>query len=256
MPTVMITGANRGLGFEFARQYCDAGWKVVATCRHPDAADDLHRLVASHPGQIDVVQLDVTDELHLERVSRELAGNSVDVLVNNANEFGPMTSTLECVGYSDWPHMFAVNCIGQLRVSQAIIPLLERSPAPKIATIGTKMASITLNTSGASYLYRTSKAALHAAMRSLAMDLRAKGIIVAVLHPGWVPTPQAEETVTDPVFLGAKIRRGREILRELGGRRELMRAEDSVHAMRQVIDTLSLAETGSLLDWEGRVIPW
>ena len=183
MPSVLITGANRGIGLEFARAYAAEGWRVHATARRPAAARDLNAV----PGDVTVHALDVTDDGAIAALAQALAGEAIDLLINNAGVIGPDNS----FGHTDskgWLDTLRVNAIAPIHVLERFLPHLLRGKLKRAVTVTSKMGSIADNGSGGSYIYRSSKAALNAAMKSAAIDLTPKGITVAVFHPGWVRT--------------------------------------------------------------------
>lgn len=226
MPTVLITGANRGLGLEFVRQYLSDGWHVIATCRNPDSAENLNALV----GNIVVHELAVDDDSAILRLANELSGQHIDVLINNAGVMG----TKHGLGDLDsemWADVLRVNVIAPLKVSEAFVDHVASSTLKKIVTVSSKMGSMADNTSGGSYIYRSSKAGVNAAMRSLAHDVAPKGIVSCILHPGWVRT-------------------------DMGGANGLIDAPESVSGMRAVIDSLDSEKAGRFWNYDGKEIPW
>jgi NAD(P)-dependent dehydrogenase (short-subunit alcohol dehydrogenase family) len=226
MPSVLITGANRGLGLEFARQYGAAGWRVYAACREPAAAAAL----AALPGEISRHRLDVTDAGEIAGLAADLAGAPLDVLINNAGinydngEFGDSDD-------DTWLHTLRVNTIAPLHVAEGLIDNLLSGRRKMIVNLSSKMASIAENASGGDYSYRTSKAALNMLARGMANDLRGRGVIVVVISPGWVQT-------------------------DMGGPSASLPAAESIAGMRAMVERLTLADSGSFLDWQGRVLPW
>lgn len=225
MPVVLVTGSNRGIGLEFVRQYAAEGWHVHAACRNPDRAREL----AAVSGDVTVHRLDVTDDAAVGALATALEGEGLDVLINNA---GLLESS--SFGRTDgeaWLRSFRVNCIAPIHLLERFTPHLERGKLKRAVAITSKMGSIADNTSGGSYIYRSSKAALNAAMRSAAIDLRPKGIIVAVLHPGWVKT-------------------------DVGGPGALIDAATSVSGMRARIAALSPADSGRFFTFDGQELPW
>ena len=225
MPSVLITGANRGLGFEFARQYAADGWQVFATCRHPDSASALRGL----NGRVALIELDVVDEESI-RNAAVLIEEPVDLLINNAGIIGPSerTGRVDCEA---WREVFEVNTIGPLRVVEAFTGHLARSERKMVVTVTSGMGSIGDNSSGGSLPYRSSKAAVNMVMRTVAIDLADRGIISVVINPGWVKT-------------------------DMGGPNAPFTASVSVDAIRRVIATLGLADSGKFLNHDGREYPW
>lgn len=161
MPSVLVTGANRGLGFEFARQFAAEGWRVFATCRHPDSATALHRL----NGAVGIIALDVTDGTSI-RDAAMLIEEPVDLLINSAGIIGPPDRAGK-TDYEAWREVIEVNTMGPLRVVEAFITHLVRSERKVVVTITSGMGSIGDNTSGGSIPYRSSKAAVNMVMRTL-----------------------------------------------------------------------------------------
>lgn len=218
MPTVLITGANRGIGFEFARQYSLAGWDVVATVRESSA--ELDSLgVRIEP--LDMRDLDAVAALG------ESFG-SLDLLIANAGTYGPkaVTSVDDARG---WSETFVVNTIAPFLLAQAVLPKVAANRG-KLIGISTRMGSIADNSSGGFIAYRSSKSALNSAWRSLAIDNRGK-IVAAVLHPGWVQT-------------------------RMGGESAPLEPEESVAGMRRVIEGLGPDQSGGFFSYDGSPIPW
>ena len=227
MPTCLITGANRGLGLEFAKQYGAEGWKVIATCRQPAQAEALNAL----EGEIEVHPLDVTDFARVEDLAKKLSGLPIDLLLNNAGIYGPRVVPYNTVDYAAWAEVFRVDTMAPLKISAVFSEHVAKSKLKRIATITSKMGSIADNTSGGSYIYRSAKAALNAAMKSLAVDLREKQIIVAVFHPGWVRT-------------------------DMGGPGATIEAFESVAGIRDVIGRLTLEDSGRFINYDGTELAW
>jgi NAD(P)-dependent dehydrogenase (short-subunit alcohol dehydrogenase family) len=228
MPSILITGANRGLGLEFSRQYAAEGWSVLATCRHPEAAsalEDLRRV-----GDIRVIELDVTDQASIRRAAKQIE-TPIDLLINSAGIGGPPDQRTGKVDYEAWGAVFDVNTMGPLRVTEAFVPHLERSRRKLIVTISSGMGSIGDNSSGGSIPYRSSKAAVNMVMRTAAIDLKPRGIIAVVINPGWVRT-------------------------DMGGANAPLTAAQSVGAMRHLIASLGPAQTGKFFNYDGGEYPW
>lgn len=227
MTTVLITGANRGLGLEFARQYAADGWRVIATCRDPAGAREL----AGLGGAVNIHALDVTDHARIHALAKTLKRDAIDVLINGAGVYGPRPVPLGGVDYAAWGEVLRVNAMAPLTVSESFDDHVARSDLKRIVTITSRMGSIADNDSGGSYIYRSSKAAVNAVMKSLAGDLKSKGITVAVVHPGWVRT-------------------------DMGGPEATIDVTKSVTGMRAVIAGLKESDSGRFFNYEGTEIPW
>lgn len=232
MRTMLITGANRGIGLEFVRQYAADGWRVVACCRKPAAAEALNRLTAQYPDQTTVHALDVTDHAQVDQLAQTLSEQPVDLLINNAGVYPPARGdALGETDYTAWQHAFAVNTMAPLKITEAFIRQIARSELKTIVTITSKMGSIADNRGGGSYIYRSSKAGVNIVMKSLSIDLNPKRIITILLHPGWVKT-------------------------DMGGPGALITAEQSVTGMRRVIGNLTLQDSGKFYAFDGQIVPW
>lgn len=227
MPVVLITGASRGLGLEFARQYAADGWTVLASLRDPAAAE---RLIALD-GDITPIELDVADPASVGILGERLHDLPLDHLVCNAGIYGPRQQAFGSLDYTVWQQVMLTNALAPIRVAEAFLPAVEAGEGKKIVAVTSKMGSIADNGSGSQYYYRSSKAALNAAMKSLAIDLAPRGIAAAVLHPGWVRT-------------------------DMGGPGGLIDVEESVRGMRRVIDGLTTETTGRFYNYDGREIAW
>jgi NAD(P)-dependent dehydrogenase (short-subunit alcohol dehydrogenase family) len=231
MPTLMITGANRGLGLEFTKQYLADGWKVVATCRDPQLADALHQLYTLYPDHLLIYRLDVANFTQIEQLAAELTGMPIDILINNAGVYPMGKETFGQVDYQAWAETFRINSMAPLKMTEAFIDLLSLGQMKKVINITSKMGSIDDNTSGHHYLYRSSKTALNMVTKSMALDLAPKGITVIVMHPGWVQT-------------------------DMGGSNAPTTIPQSITGMRKVIDRLTLADGGKFYAFDGKEIPW
>ncbi len=222
--TVLITGANRGIGLELARQYSADGWQVIGTARRPDAADDLRDL------NVTVMQLDVTDQASVEQLAANLDGQSIDVLINNAGIL-PMVRSIAEIDFEVFNRTMAVNTVGPIRVTRALLPNLRAGEMKKIINTTSVLGSISRKTSGGFYGYSESKAALNMFTRSLGAELKAEGFICIVIHPGWVQT-------------------------DMGGPSAAVTAEESASGMRNVIANLTAAGSGEFWTFEGQQLPW
>ena len=196
MPSVLITGANRGLGLEFARQYSADGWQVYAACRDPASASELRQLADAGDGNLRILALNVADPASVRAAAAELDGRAIDLLLNNAGVGGTRGQTIGNIDYEAWAKVLDVNTMGPVRVSEAFVDHVARSERKLIVTLTSGMGSIADNTSGGSIAYRSSKAAVNMVMRSLAIDLAPRGITCVVVNPGWVQTDMGGPNAT------------------------------------------------------------
>jgi len=231
MPSVLITGANRGLGLEFARQYADDGWDVYAASRHPTSAEQLRGLPQQAHERLTAIAMDVTDATSIKTAARQLRDTAIDVLINNAGISGAGGQVTGKVDYESWARVLDVNTMGPLRVTEAFIEQLARSDRRLVVTITSGMGSLADNTSGGSIAYRSSKAAVNMVMRSAALDLAPRGISCVVVNPGWVKT-------------------------DMGGPGARLTAQQSVAALRRLIETFGPAHSGKFYNYDGREYPW
>jgi len=219
MPTVLITGANRGLGLEFVRQYSADGWDVVATAR--ETSDELDAL------KVRVESLDMSDLEAVAGFGQRL--DTLDLLIANAGTYGPKSAS-SADDARGWLDTFTVNTVAPFLLAQSVLPLVERARG-KLIAISSKMGSIDDNSSGGYLAYRSSKTALNSAWRNLALEVRSRDVVAAVLHPGWVKT-------------------------RMGGSSAPLDAEDSVGGMRRVIERLRLDDSGGFFGYDGATIAW
>ncbi len=226
--TILITGANRGLGLEFTAQYASDGWHVLACCKDPGQANDLKALQKQYP-QIESHSLDVTDESQIKALQQSIT-QPIDILLNNAgylevDSFGSISSDV-------MTKTFLINSVAPLKMAEAFADHVAKSEKKLIANISSSMGSISDNQSGGYYSYRASKAALNMGMKSVGHDLTSKQIKVLLLHPGWVKT-------------------------RMGGEGAAITAKDSVTGMRKVIAGYS-PKSGEVkfIRYNGEVIPW
>ncbi|MEE8272227.1 MAG: SDR family oxidoreductase [Alphaproteobacteria bacterium] len=226
MPTILITGAGRGIGLEFARQYGGDGWTVLATLRDPAKAESLLAL----EGHVAVMPLDVADPASVAILAERLGGTPIDLLINNAGVYGPRSTVLGELDYPAWQTVLTVNTLGPMRVTEAFLNHLRAGAQKKIVTVSSRMGSIA-ESSGGAYAYRSSKAAVNSVMKGLAAELAPEGFTVALFHPGWVRT-------------------------DMGGPTAAVAPADSAAGMRAVIDRLGPADSGGFFDHDGTPIPW
>jgi len=232
MESVLITGASRGIGLEMARQYAEDGtWRVYACCRRPRGCEELTRLTRTFGERISVHPLDVTEQPQIEALARELDGQRLDLLINNAGVYGPHGVRFGHVDPHAWIEVLRVNTIAPLKVAEAFAGHVGRSSRRVIATISSRMGSITDNTSGGSYAYRTSKAAVNMVMKNLALELHDRGIACITLNPGWVRT-------------------------DMGTQHAPLTVRESVMNMRTVLASVRLKDSGRWINHDGSDIPW
>ena len=229
--SILITGANRGIGLEFAHEYAAAGWRVYACCRRPELARELSRLAAASEGQVSIHPLDVTSPAQVAALPAVLGREPLDLLVNNAGIYGPDDGGFGSTDVAAWLATFHVNAIAPLKIMEALAAHVARSRRKLVACVSSKMGSMADNSSGGSYAYRSSKAALNAVVASAALDLRPRGITVVALNPGWVKT-------------------------DMGGPNAEIGVAESVSALRAILDRLTLADSGRFIDVDGATIPW
>lgn len=232
MSTILITGSNRGLGLEWARQYAEKGWEVIATCRFPEAADALSALSQSYPNLV-VRKLDVTRPEHIDSLRHAMQGKPLDLLINNAGVYFERwgRDRLGTIDFADWQTTFAVNTLGAMRLSEALIDNIAASEHKLIVAITSHMGSLADINSPNDYAYRSSKAALNAAMKGLSHEVRELDVGVLLLHPGWVKT-------------------------RMGGGSAPYTAEQSVQGMRRLIGRFDLSRSGQFYRFDGEPMPW
>lgn len=224
MPSIFITGASRGLGLEFARQYAAAGWSVTAACRDPSKASDLAGL------GVETVALDLADSESIRSAAESLRGRSFDVLLSNAGVYGE-GQQFGRLSEAEWERVMLVNAIAPLKLTEAFLPHLLAGQKKLVVFLTSKMGSIADNSSGGAYIYRSSKAALNAAVKSLSIDLAPRGVTTLLLHPGWVQT-------------------------DMGGPNALVAPGDSIAGMRRQIDAVEPGQPLKFLDYTGASLPW
>ncbi|PAU39330.1 short-chain dehydrogenase [Vibrio coralliilyticus] len=226
MKTVLITGANRGIGLSLVKNYLAQGWQVHATYRSEKSSQDLLELegdnLTCHP-------LDVTDYQGLSEFANALP--ALDVLLNNAGYYGPKGYGFGNTDIDEWRKVFEINTIAPLKLVEALFPNLQRGQLKKIACLSSKVGSMTENTSGGGYIYRSSKAALNSVVKSLSNDLSSQGFTVLALHPGWVQT-------------------------EMGGPNALIDTQTSAAGLVEVIESADISRSGEFINYDGTALPW
>ena len=231
MPCVLVTGANRGLGLEFCRQYAETGWLVLACCRKPEQAAALRELAEQH-GNLQILPLQVTDFAAIDSLSQQLAKASIDVLINNAGIYGDHAQrAFGHLDYENWNRTLRINLQAPVKMAEAFLPQVQRSAKKLLVAISSQMGCISDNSSGGSLLYRSSKAGLNAVMKSLSIDLAVQKVGVLIFHPGWVRT-------------------------DMGGAQGLIDAATSVAGMRQQIEQFDIRHSGRFIKYDGTTMSW
>ena len=225
---VLITGANRGIGLEFTKQYAQEGWNVLACCRDTQHASNLLTLAKTHPN-IRILSLDVADFAQIDALALQLTDEKIDLLINNAGIYPE--SSLHNADSEAWLEAFKINSIAPFKMATAFTSHIANSELKKLATLSSKMGSMSENTSGGSYIYRSTKTAVNMVMKSLSIDLQPLGIAMVTLHPGWVLT-------------------------DMGGSNALIDTQTSVTGLRKVIANLTLSNTGKFIAYDSKEINW
>lgn len=237
MPTVLVTGANRGLGLEFVRQYVRDDWNAIAVCRSDSDLAALCDLKGEINGDVDIRITDISDFPAVDRLAEELKGCPIDVLIHNAGQFGPkaqadsdLRQNFGHMDYDIWADILKVNLQAPFKLTETLIDNLRAGHGKKIAAVSTTMASVSEAGPGV-YAYRTSKTALNMAMTSLSRELQPEGISVGLFCPGWVST-------------------------RMGGSEAPITPDESVSGLRQRIEELTLELSGTFRRFNGDSIPW
>ncbi len=230
MPTILITGANRGIGLALTKLFADTSWSVIACARDLDRAQELTDY-SNQKANVRIFPLDVTKQTEIDALARQLHNEPIDILLNNAGFYGLKGSVFGEVDAEVWRQVLDVNTIAPLMMAQAFVDHVSKSHHKLIATISSKMGSITDNHSGGAYLYRSSKTAVNQIVRSMAIDLEVRGIKTVSLHPGWVKT-------------------------DMGGPNAHITAEQSVQGLKQVMESVTQEQSGLLINYDGDIIPW
>ena len=236
MPRILITGASRGLGLEHARQYLKKGWEVIATARNPEAAPGLKALESADAGLLRLMTLDVTRHEQVEAVAAELAGEPLDILLNNAGTYGPKSAftglhyqSLETMDYEIWREMLEINVLAAFKVAVAFQPHLEAAANPLLVNMSSDMGSIGNNSIGQAHAYRSSKAALNMLTRGMAIEWQ--DITVIAMAPGWCRT-------------------------DLGGPEAPVDPVESVRSQQELFERLESTHSGEFIDRFGENVSW
>lgn len=231
MPNLIVTGANRGIGLEYVRQYASAGWTVHATCRQPEKATALTTI----KGDVTIHALDVSSISDIQSLANHI-NHPFDVVIANAGIMGGANTPrgagqqFGSLDYAAWLEVLQINTLSAVATCEAFVPHLQKGEMKKLVATTSLMGSIE-DASGGFTAYRSSKTALNMAMSLAAFDLQQDGIAVGVLHPGWVKT-------------------------DMGGESAPTSATESVSGMRDVIAGLTPGPKAVFKDFTGKTLPW
>ena len=228
MANIAITGAGRGIGLELVKQYAQAGDRVFALCRSPEKAEALNAVAAASGGAVTVHAMDVGDDASVKAGAAATGTGPIDVLLNVAGIVGGEKQGLEDQAWGDWQDAFNVMVIGPLRVMQAFLPRL--GAGAKVINITSQLAASTWPYGGF-YSYGATKAGLNRMMRSVALDVKDRGIVIGLVHPGWVQT-------------------------DMGGADAEITTAESASGIRQITADWTLERSGDFLKWNGETHPW
>ncbi len=230
MATILITGANRGLGLEFARQYAAKGERIIATHRPADPGPELAAIAAGSDGRVSLHQLDVNDAVRAEELVVSLNGLPIDVFVCNAGINSP-PATIDAIDEAGFLKVMQTNVMAPMRLVGLLADQVAASDRKVMAFLGSRMGSIGDNARGGGYVYRASKAALHAVVKSISIDLAPRGVVALLMHPGAAKTAMA-------------------------GARGTVEVADSVAGMIAILDGAGAKDNGKLYNYTGEEIPW
>lgn len=243
VPTVLVTGANRGLGFEFTKQYAELDWNVIATARKPDAAEDLHALARQH-ANITIEQLDVRDHAMIDALAAKYVDQPIDVLLNNAGISGSPNpeQSFRRLNYDLFNPFMETNAMGPLKMSEAFLKHVQASEQKKIVVVTSTggLFSKADNMVKGTYFYRASKAALNMLMIQVAGDVKRRGITVVLLNPGLVDTQHMLAELNEKMNLGLT----------------LVPIDESIRGMRKSIEEKGLEESGLVYEWNGEPLDY
>ena len=230
MPTLLITGANRGIGLALCNQYLNEGWDIHACCRKPKKAKALNKLADKNKA-LTIHELEVTNYEQMDALKKTLNGKPVDILLNNAGVYAMGASQFGKSDDKAWEEAVAVNLLAPMKMMEHFVENVAISNKKIIASMSSKMGSMDDNGSGGAYAYRATKAALNAVMVSAAHDLRHLDITALILHPGWVRT-------------------------DMGGPHGEISVKESCTMLRKILDECDITDSGKFFDIDGTIIPW
>ena len=236
MPSMLVTGASRGLGLEMVRQFVGDGWRIYACCRTPDTATELAALAARSDGAITLHTLDVSEPEQIAALADEFRGTPIDMLVNNAGLLGCTIDRMApaafgSIDYDAWREVHEINTMAPLRVTEAFVDHVAASDMKLLFFMSTHMGCITELAEGGLYPYRSSKAALNLLVKGLSIDLAPRGVRTIAVHPGWVVT-------------------------DMGGPDAPVDKVDSIAGIRRVVAAYGGDQTGRFFQYDGRELPW
>lgn len=231
MNTILITGANRGIGLALVQTYLKAGWRVLACCRVPDRADELNKLCNEKPDNLKLLSFDATDREQIEKLGQELSTEKIDILFNNAGVIAVAHENIDNADTNKWLEAFKVNTIAPFLLTKALLLQIKNSEKKLVVNMSTSLGSITQMTTGGYYGYRATKAGLNAVTKALANDLKSHHITVIALHPGWVRT-------------------------DMGGDKAPLSPEKCAESIMASLSTVTLDESGTFITYQGENLPW
>ena len=230
MKSVLITGANRGIGLALTELYLNHNWHVYASCRKPLEATALNSLADTF-SNLSVLEMNITDYQQVAQIAKQLDHVNLDLIINNAGIYGPKGYGFGACDVTAWRDVLETNCIAPAKLAEFFVEHLKLSDQAVFAALSSRVGSHTENTKGGGYLYRSSKAALNSVIKSLSNDLLPLGIKTVALHPGWVKT-------------------------QMGGPNALISAQESALGLKHVLDNLTEQQSGGFYSYKGEEIPW
>ena len=236
MPTVFVTGANRGLGYEHVKQYAKKGWKVIACARNPEQAKELKELQKKHGENFIIEQLEVVDHNRIEELAEKYSDEAIDILINNAGTTGPMGvpgamgyQKIDSMDYQIWRDILEVNLLSPFKIATAFHDHVARSEKKILIMMSSDLGSVEQNIFGGFYSYRSSKSALNIISKGMSVDW--KDLTVIALAPGWCKT-------------------------YLGGDEAEIEPAESVEQQQEMFESITAIDSGKFLDRFGKEVAW